>query len=706
MAIDRINPFERHVEKFVLAAAGIAFAGVVGWQFLSQPQVDLGSRKGLPSEANPELEKLANKLKSEMTATEFPNRPTPPKPITASDFATRSGGTISRSPQIAWTGPRPPSFGGGDLGPRDGKTVLVPALPAVTGVLPHAFMSTVDAAEVSASPELGGLLATQQAPFDLPAVTVAGSINGVALKNAFATTRDGHADMPAPWYEGIEIAYIEVLRQTLKPDGSWSDAESINPLPGRFSLMPGVKSQALKADELAKSAADHRREIKRPEFYTRATLGGEVVGEEWLPPSEARVRAAGGQDPNSELRGEIRRRERRLADVEAAIARLQNPGNQPGRPGGGRPGGGGGGPGGGAGGGGAGGGGAGGGGGAAPGPDAARLASLTRDRDRLERELGELRSRLTAAVGGAAATATDGALLATDNVEVWFHDVFVKRGATYRYQVRYAITNPVLGRAELIDPSNQALAGELVLLSEPSEWSEPIRVDDSVYYFITQAIDPRGSAVGGAVRPMTATAEFFTFTWGHWRRGVVTLEPGDPLVANVPVPDTTKIAAVTPAPGGPSPAGPGGGDGGGPGGGPGGGSTGGGAGGTGGGAGGGPGGAAGGQAPRGRVDLPVKDLLVDALKGYFLLDVAPIPDAAGGGGRGPQFFARLRESDGAVVIRRPTEDRARAEYERLQKSHQAGEESLRRIATGQPAPSPAGTPPTPPSPTPGGPIRP
>src|SRR4029078_257798 len=96
-------------------------------------------------------------------------------------------------------------------------------------------------------------------------------------------------------------------------------------------------------------------------------------------------------------------------------------------------------------------------------------------------------------------------LLENPDVQVWVHDLNVEPGKVYRYRVKLAVSNPFFGRGSALLPDQQDLAKNALLYGQPSEWSEPVRVLDDQYYFITSAAEADAT---GAAR---ATAEVFKF---------------------------------------------------------------------------------------------------------------------------------------------------------------------------------------------------
>jgi hypothetical protein len=140
-------------------------------------------------------------------------------------------------------------------------------------------------------------------------------------------------------------------------------------------------------------------------------------------------------------------------------------------------------------------------------------------------------------------------LLENPSVKVWAHDVSVERGRTYRYQVRVVLNNPMFGQGNVMVPEQQEWSRAPVVRSEPSAWSEPVRVDDESYFFMVGA-SPADARLN---RLASARAELFIFKWGRWRKADVSLEPGDRLEGTARYPDFSVLLAGGPAGEGPAP---------------------------------------------------------------------------------------------------------------------------------------------------------
>ncbi|HOW73451.1 MAG TPA: hypothetical protein PKY77_22860 [Phycisphaerae bacterium] len=70
---------------------------------------------------------------------------------------------------------------------------------------------------------------------------------------------------------------------------------------------------------------------------------------------------------------------------------------------------------------------------------------------------------------------------------LWFNDVSVTPGQTYRYRLRLVVFNQYIGQAaKLIDAQD---AGKVVVRGQWSSWSEPIQIKPALYLFLTSVTD-------------------------------------------------------------------------------------------------------------------------------------------------------------------------------------------------------------------------
>ena len=114
------------------------------------------------------------------------------------------------------------------------------------------------------------------------------------------------------------------------------------------------------------------------------------------------------------------------------------------------------------------------------------------------------------------------AALDSDEILVWGHDLTVTPGKTYRYRVTVSVYNPFFGKKRSLVESQQSLAEVFVLNSEPSEWSEPVRIHPLRRVFITSATKggPGGQGFG------RAKVEVYLFYDGVQRMETFSVAPG------------------------------------------------------------------------------------------------------------------------------------------------------------------------------------
>lgn len=618
MRLKGINPFEQHVEKGVVAAVAAVALGILAWQFVG-PENTV-TVKGKPvglTEAYPLLEQEAKSLQTAI------RNPEPPlADIPKLDMLARWE-TLTKTPQapkstIAWAGEGREAIAPVDQ-PIAGMSELrvaefVPPPPAKP--IAVTYLATIAPSELSDYPELAALIPNKQPPFDKAAVSVETTFDGTALRAMLAADPDGESGplskIPEFWWSnGIQILDVQLQREELQPTGEWSNLTLVDPMPGRASLRKDLASPALTGAavrELIETADEIAPELCRPPYYQI------VFGEDWLPPSKAILGAAAVDRGRIDYLLRIRDRlEQDIARVEEDLGKIT-------------------------------------------GDDRtaemrrrniqARLDDLKRQ---LDRNAQDLRAAgyifpddpMTSQDPTAAPQETEATpLLADPAFQIWAHDLTAERGKTYRYRFVLALRNPLYGQRAAVHRDNQALTEKPVMLSAPSPWSDPVRVDPDLYFFITSAQD---SAPGqGLNNGPRAAAEIYAFQWGYWRRGTVSLEPGDPLVGEVRFPDMAKVLADAQQPG----ANPDNSD-----------------------------------NPRGstKPEIPMKRITVG--QDTFLLDVAAVPaiqeGITGAATGGMQYRAFFRDSSGRIVVRSPDTEKADPAYQRVVASALAGEEVLR-----------------------------
>ncbi|HYE02756.1 MAG TPA: hypothetical protein VD963_05940 [Phycisphaerales bacterium] len=638
MKLKGIHPIEQHIEKLVVGLFAIALLAVLAWQFLGPPNtVKIGQTEVTLDKATDEVARKAADAKARAT-TERPPLPTGVEAVAVGEqFEGRFRGPVAPARELAAAldNTATPLAGGSEALPVGELTLAPVQLPPPSAPVAGLYAATIDPREVADHRELAAHVPAQL-PFDKAWVTVEATFDGAALKRALAGDPDAEGPaqpLPRYWWDGgtgVQILGVQLERQELQPDGSWGKPAPVAPLPGRYAVELAARKPVTAAELATKvrDAAANAQDIRRPDFYAL------VMGEPWVPPSERGTAAAG---PN---RAEIERAQAQIGRLDDEIAKLEGElsqaGNEP--------------------------------------AQQRRRELLQRRLDEKKRERDRLQQTIAGPETGAAAPSPDAdpaaaeratreAAAVIDNpaIRVWAHDITAERGRTYQYRLAVVLNNPIFGREAALKPDQAELAKAPTLISPASPWTEPVRVFDETYYFIVNAEEG-----GGLTGVPSASAEVYVFSWGYWRRGMIGLQPGDPLAGEIRVPDLSGLIAAVPTstdpttpprgpesrlPGSgvppaetlerprpqapsPNPA---------------------------------PGPAEG--APQ---RVPMKQVAVS--KDVYLLDVVPNPNRGSGAGGGQAF---MRNSDGRIEPKDPQAEKSSPEYLLVSRSAARGEDEIR-----------------------------
>ncbi len=109
------------------------------------------------------------------------------------------------------------------------------------------------------------------------------------------------------------------------------------------------------------------------------------------------------------------------------------------------------------------------------------------------------------------------------DIQLWAHDLQVESGKTYRYKMRYTISNPLFTFKNLLPADKQALAAQFSIDSAISKESAPVQIPDTTSYFVNNANAGRASA----------TIDVFVWGIGGVVKTRVTAEPGDLVDENL-----------------------------------------------------------------------------------------------------------------------------------------------------------------------------
>ncbi|MEQ8770096.1 MAG: hypothetical protein RIB60_06265 [Phycisphaerales bacterium] len=556
MKIKGVNPIERHIEKIVLLIVGVVFLGVVAMQFLVNPnQIDVGGG----NMANPgdelfaELDRKANALKGQI---EDPN-PSMPDVQQASLLDAYEEGMSAPasvdSTLAAWLD-RPSGLD--DLGGGSVEQLLATGaiqqldVPAPTAPIAAAQWNTLDPFAASAWPGLGGVR-SGNAPADFVGVSVEGVFPGPQLLEALTEVEEGRRPIPRKLWQrgGIAILDVQVERQRLTADGTWTAAQAITPAGPDAMAELSAEPDPEVVMTLVRAVVDEPGAILTPNYPPT------ISGDPWVPPTAAQERAArwANQAEADRIRATIARLEEEIGSggrTTRSTTTTRDPGS-----------------------------------GRNPGgttrtsptrtnrPNTDRQDEAKRRQiERLEERLAELgfgdedddprttrtvrrpatdpgryvdprtvddpRSAPRSAPRRPAGRSDAPALLGAE-LPIWAHDLSARPGETYRYRLRAVVNNPLYGREALLDPDDpaqQALAKQAVVEGDWSEWTDPIEVPRRKYLFV------RGVSEGGALRGQPrVTGEIFEMYYGYYRRSPFTLELGDAVASTAGLPETLVV---------------------------------------------------------------------------------------------------------------------------------------------------------------------
>jgi hypothetical protein len=545
MRLKGISAFEQHVEKIVLVVMVVVLLAVVSLQFLTRPNmIDAGGEKIGPAEVFGQLETEVNKLRA---SVEDPQPPLPevttPKLITELDAALSREDALPGQLDVAFG---PGAVIGGDEsvgavadGPIMPMTIAEPVSPTA-----YSMWVTADPFAVEDNEALAAYVPTEQ-PYDMVGVSFETVIDGALTQQLLREGDDSHRPIPATWWRsGVAVLEVVAERQELGLDGSWSEATPVGKFPGGFDVMADFEADPtpLELRDIVQRAQDAAEGIVHPDYIPQ------IAGPEWVPPAQALERDE--QYANMSDVDLLRAKRRSLLDtIERLETQLaegpKGSAGQPDRSGGG-------------------------GGIVQPGKgsrpntrdpgeadrkrEERRVANIQQQIETKTAQVTEIETQLatlgfpvasdepaTTAIDTASAPDDETRFLGNEQYRVWTHDLDVVAGAVYRYRMRVKVNNPIYGKERSLNPSmdDMELAKQPYAFSAWSSWSEPVMVGRESYLFLTGAEEAgraRGAQVvgGGSAR---VTAEVFQMYYGHYRRGSVTLEPGDVAATEVRVPD-------------------------------------------------------------------------------------------------------------------------------------------------------------------------
>ncbi|MDY0357198.1 MAG: hypothetical protein RBR19_15050 [Sedimentisphaerales bacterium] len=105
-----------------------------------------------------------------------------------------------------------------------------------------------------------------------------------------------------------------------------------------------------------------------------------------------------------------------------------------------------------------------------------------------------------------------------DPLLFWAFDDTMDPGHTYRYRIRLGVFNPVAGM-DMLAPRDAEKKSQAILWSDFSQVTEPVAIPKRLYFFAKDVQDQQ----------MTATVEVARYKLGYWRTEDFQVRPGDAI---------------------------------------------------------------------------------------------------------------------------------------------------------------------------------
>ena len=554
MKVKGITIWEQYAEFIAIGVVAVVFIVYVVFQLSDGTNaIKIGSSTMTPGTVDAELQDkadaLGRRISSDAAAPVDLEMPEPQSERFTAAMA------ASINPDARFISPRPiVVVDAGSSVDVSGQPYVEPSIHATERPMTMQFFDGLDDSTVQGYPELQERFSDR--PFDTTWVTAAAVFNASKILEQYRSTGPGN-ELPLrdKWYNGrVDIIDVVVEREE-QVDGAWTNLKVVDLIPGQASFREQVSGEvdAGTRDEIISQLAQPgaQESIIRPSFLL-------TRNSDWVHPAMY----GGDGDGASEVLLLKRRYAALTNEIKVTKEQIQQLGGGKGSggSGGGKgPGGGIGGAGGGIGGsgggiggsgggiggagggiGGAGGGigGAGGGIGGAGGGGGAggskrerelRVKRLERDLVRYERQLGTSVDRLKElGIEVDESGELDLEVASSmDEVWTWVHDMDIEPGHQYRYRFTIKVYNPFFAKKLSLISSQHHLADDFSIDSVTSEWSEPVRVEPFVRYYITRAVPSGYGAASGNLGLGHAEAEVFRFHDGRWHSRTFPVQPGD-----------------------------------------------------------------------------------------------------------------------------------------------------------------------------------
>lgn len=567
MKLKGINPFERHVEKIVLAGGALAVLGVAAWQFLNAPAVTFGGRQVAPGEVDSLLEERARALQAQLRGESTIKIPEEGVALAAPTFDAAIAKEITPRSSLRIASP---ALASALIKTTENAADVWYHEPVFAGMQMLDVIQTADALTPDSAkralviaPGLASRFTASEGPQDVVWTTPVARLDLKSIRAELTRAEPGakppRAALPGVWYQDTPFVVDVVFqRREVLPGGAFGPTQTVpvfSPRDAELDFRSRIGSAKAELRDtvfgILRNPADQTQILQLPFFETvngsfvsptvrmdAAETSGSGADDQvdtrrlmqMKTQLETKRRAAqklsdelkklgGPWDEAKEKEEEERRRQDERERREAERGNKQGGGGSGGGFG------------------------MGGGGmdgrnkGAGGAEDAAakererrrieeQRKTKTRLMKRYETEIADVEKQLGAAPtsGGSEVASKLPDVAHDEEVMVWGHDLEVEPGHTYQYRVVAHLYNPFFARGnQLVKAQDEKeLDQAFTIATAEGPWSKPVVVSPRVRFFVTQA-----NAGAGQLGMGTAQVEVYRLVDGQWRRSEMQVQPGE-----------------------------------------------------------------------------------------------------------------------------------------------------------------------------------
>lgn len=499
------NFFEKHIEKIVLAIVGLGCLWLFITRVLFSPiYVEYNNEKVDPRAIDNLISKQAESLESKIIRKPEPKQPYQPR---VNDFIARFDSAISDI-NTGFALPQP-IISSKEI--VDNRAYHIPLIGGVNEVLAEHIRTVAYVPKVEIT-EKNVYGSDNSEPNDIDFVTVEAKFDVSGLYKRFKAGFAGE-DIQQNWRDPClarpVFASVQLQRQKLLSDGSWSDWQTvprskIDPRKRMFEDIENISdlpAGGIKVRLIQFNDAEVRMDLLQPKAYQIAS-----AKEQWFPPSlhgkyVERQKEADAQKRHEAAVGKKEEREGEKKSSKPAAAKIRPTTEGTGGSGGEME-------------------------GYVPSTSATARKTLPAKVSQPERKTEKERPQKTKEVSkttGDVRQEFDGILI-TDKTELarmdkpilfWAYDDTVEFGK-YRYRIRLGVFNPIAGTNQFSE-QDKSLKNNVILWSDFSDATEIVDIPGKLYFF------PR--EIQEATK--TVTVQVSKYVLGYWYSRDFTVKQGE-----------------------------------------------------------------------------------------------------------------------------------------------------------------------------------